>query len=55
MKKTKTKKMQKLRAARIQKITFISMAILMGMVQYLDMDCHDYKLIIGKITITVRL
>ena len=55
MKKTKMKKMQKLRMARIQKIAFISMAILMGMVQYLEMDCHDYKLSIGKITMTVRL
>lgn len=55
MKKAKMKKIQKLRAARIQKFTFISMAILMGLVQYLDMDCHDYKLSIGRVTVTLRL
>ena len=52
MKKTKT---QKIQLRRIQKFTFIGMAILMGIIQYLDMDDHDYKVNIGHITITIRI
>ena len=52
MKKTKA---QKIRLRRIQKITFIGMAILMGIIQYLDIDGHDYKVNIGHITITIKI
>lgn len=53
--KLKSPKVQKLKKSRIQKITFIGMAILMGIVQYLAADIHDYKLSLGEITITIRV
>ncbi len=40
---------------RIQKITFLVMGILMGVVQYLAADIHDYKLNFKEITITIRV